>query len=157
MFHNKNVVVTGAGRGIGRALAQGFATQGATVLVHYGNAQQQAEEVVRQIEAEGGRAVLAQADLRMPGEAARLVVQAREKLGSIDVWINNAGLLAAGAFDETPMSVHEKIIDQNRLFGVGDHGAGADHGFHDVSIFLRGTEMVIRNGAGVMTGAASAF
>ena len=94
MFHNKNVVVTGAGRGIGRALAQEFATQGATVLVHYGSAQQQAEEVVRQIEAEGGRAVLVQADLRMPGGAARLVVQAREKLGSIDVWINNAGASA---------------------------------------------------------------
>lgn len=94
MFHNKNVVVTGAGRGIGRFLALEFAAQGATVLVHYSSAQRQAEEVVRQIESEGGRAVLAQADLRLPGEAARLVSQAQEKLGSIDVWINNAGASA---------------------------------------------------------------
>src|SRR3989442_15574138 len=94
MFHNKPIVGTGAGRGIGRFLALEFAAQGATVLVHYGSAQQQAEEVVRQIESEGGRAMLAQADLRLPGEAARLVSQAQEKLGSIDVWINNAGASA---------------------------------------------------------------
>src|SRR5262245_4260732 len=94
MFHNKQIVVTGAGRGIGRALALEFAAQGATVLVHYSSAQQQADEVVRQIESEGGRAMLAQADLRLPNEAARLVRQAREKLGSIDVWINNAGASA---------------------------------------------------------------
>src|SRR5579864_7504676 len=94
MFHNKQIVVTGAGRGIGRFLALEFAAQCATVMVHYGSAQQQAEEVVRQIESEGGRAMLAQADLRLPGEAARLVSQAQEKLGSIDVWINNAGASA---------------------------------------------------------------
>ncbi len=94
MFQHKNVVVTGAGRGIGRAIALGFAAQRATVLVHYGHAQQQAEEVVRQIEATGGQAMLTQADLSMPGEAERLVLQAREILGSIDVWINNAGASA---------------------------------------------------------------
>jgi len=94
MFHNKHVVVTGAGRGIGRALALAFAAQGATVLVHYGHARQQAEDVVRQIESEGGRAMLIQADLFLPSEAARLVAQAHEKLDSIDVWINNAGASA---------------------------------------------------------------
>jgi len=66
MFHNKNVVVTGAGRGIGRALALTFAEQGANVLVHYGHAEQEAEEVVRQINEAGGRAMLAQADLSRP-------------------------------------------------------------------------------------------
>ena len=94
MFQDKNVVVTGGGRGIGRALALGFAAQGATVLVHYGHAQQQVEEVVYQIEAAGGRAMSVQADLSMLGEAARLVIQARDKLGTIDVWINNAGASA---------------------------------------------------------------
>jgi len=94
MFQHKNVVVTGAGRGIGRAMALGFAAQGATVLIHYGHAQPQAEEVVHQIEAAGGQAMLTHADLSMPGEAARLVLQAREILGSIDVWINNAGASA---------------------------------------------------------------
>ncbi len=91
MFQNKNIVVTGAGRGIGRALALAFAGQGAQVLVHYGHARQEAEEVVRQVKAMGGQAMPAQADLSLPQEAYRLVSQARTLLGPIDIWINNAG------------------------------------------------------------------
>jgi 3-oxoacyl-[acyl-carrier protein] reductase len=91
MFANKAVVVTGAGRGIGRELALGFAKEGATVLVHYGRARTNAEEVVSQIEALGGRAILAQADVSVSTEVDRLVNVARTALGPIDVWINNAG------------------------------------------------------------------
>ncbi len=94
MFHHKKVVVTGAARGIGRALALGFARQGAIVLVHYGHAQKEAEEVVRQIEQNGGQALLAQADLHISDEVHRLVEQAGQALSSIDVWINNAGASA---------------------------------------------------------------
>src|SRR5229473_5025042 len=97
MFHDKNVVVTGAGRGIGRALALAFAEQGANMLIHYGHAQQEAEEVVRQITATGGKAMLAQADLSLPEEAYLLVSQAVAMLGPIDVWINNAGASANSA------------------------------------------------------------
>src|SRR5689334_19701282 len=99
MFQQKTVVVTGAGRGIGLVLAQGFASQGATVLVHYSHAREGAEEVVRQIVALGGRAVSAQADLRRPEDAARLVREAHELLGPIVVWINNSG--ASANTDET--------------------------------------------------------
>ncbi len=94
MFQNKNVVITGAGRGIGRALALGFAKQGAVVLVHYGHAQEEARAVVREIEASGGRAILAQADLSIAEEAKQLVNKAHTMLGEIDVWINNAGASA---------------------------------------------------------------
>jgi len=91
LFSNKTVVVTGAGRGIGRELVLGFAQQGATVLVHYAHARREAEEVVRQIEVLGGRALLAQADVSVSAEVTRLVDEARTKLGPIDVWVNNAG------------------------------------------------------------------
>jgi 3-oxoacyl-[acyl-carrier protein] reductase len=94
MFQGKNVVVTGAGRGIGKALALGFAELGATVLVHYGHTRQGAEEVVRQAETTGGRAFLAQADVTLAGDVARLVNEAVARLGAIDVWINNAGASA---------------------------------------------------------------
>src|SRR5260221_2208997 len=94
MFHDKIVGVTCAGTGIGRALALAFAGQGATVLVHYGHSQREAEEVVRQIQIAGGQALLAQADLSRPEEAYRLVAQAHAMLGPIDVWINNAGASA---------------------------------------------------------------
>jgi len=94
MFHGKTVVVTGAGRGIGRTLALGFAAQAATVLVHYAHARQGAEEVVGQIKAQGGKAFLVQADLRKPEEITHLINQAHAALGPIDVWINNAGASA---------------------------------------------------------------
>src|SRR5256885_2105277 len=94
MFVGKNVAITGAGRNIGRALALGFARQGATVLVHYSHSRQGAEEVVTQITESGGNAWLIQADLRNPEETAHLVREAHERLGLIDTWINNAGASA---------------------------------------------------------------
>lgn len=112
MLQDKTVVVTGAGRGIGRALAIGFAEQGATVLVHYAHAQAEAEEVVRQITSQGGRALMAQADLSHPEEVARLVKEAYEKLGPIDAWANNAG--ASANTEETKglseIEVFERIV-----------------------------------------------
>ncbi len=112
MFQNKTVAITGAGRGIGRALALGFAAQGATVLVHYAHSSEGAEEVVRQIEDEGGHALLAQADLRQPEEVKRLVEDAHTRLGLIDVWINNAG--ASANSEETKgmseLEIFERIM-----------------------------------------------
>lgn len=94
MFEGKQVVITGAGRGIGKELALAFAGQGSRVLVHYGHAGAEAAKVVEQIEASGGQALLVQADLTRKEEALELVKQARALLGSVDVWINNAGASA---------------------------------------------------------------
>jgi 3-oxoacyl-[acyl-carrier protein] reductase len=94
MFQGKTVVITGAGHGIGRTLALGFAEQGATVMVHYANSEQEAHEVVAQIQQQGGHAFLTRADLRQAAEVTHLVEQAHEQLGTIDVWINNAGASA---------------------------------------------------------------
>jgi NAD(P)-dependent dehydrogenase (short-subunit alcohol dehydrogenase family) len=94
MFEGKNIVITGAGRGIGLALAEGFARQGATIFAHYAHAREGASRLVEEIVQRGGTAFLAQADLSQPAEASRLVQQAHEQLGAIDVWINNAGASA---------------------------------------------------------------
>lgn len=94
MVEKQHIVITGAGRGIGRELALAFAEQGARVLIHYGHARSEATRVARQIEAIGGQALLVQADLARKEEAQRLVEQARELLGEVDVWINNAGASA---------------------------------------------------------------
>lgn len=108
MYANKNVVITGAGRGIGRALALAFAEQGARVLVHYGHARSEAESAVEQIKATGGDALLVQANLAQKEEAQRLVEQARELLGIVDVWINNAGA-SANSFEAMGLDEVERF------------------------------------------------
>ncbi len=117
MLQGKTVVVTGAGRGIGRTLASGFAEQGASVMVHYAHSEQGAREVVEEIRGQGGQALAAQADLRRPEEVARLVAQAHKHLGAIDVWINNAGA-SANASETQGMSnieIFERMVEVDML------------------------------------------
>ncbi len=111
-LHNKTVVITGAGRGIGRTLALGFAAQGATVLVHHGHSQHAADDVVRQIEATGGTALRAQADVRNADDVARLVKNAVDRLGPIDVWINNAGATANSeeTVGQSELDIFERML-----------------------------------------------
>lgn len=96
MFEGKNVVVTGAGRGIGSALALGFAAQGANVGIHYAHAYEGARTIQRQIEVQSKeqKTVLLQADLTQAEQIGKLVQEAHATLGPIDVWVNNAGASA---------------------------------------------------------------
>jgi 3-oxoacyl-[acyl-carrier protein] reductase len=83
-----HAVVTGASSGIGRAIAEAYAAEGASVLVTHRASPDRAREVA---EAIGERALVVQADLRTRAACERLVGEARERLGRIDVWVNNAG------------------------------------------------------------------
>jgi len=83
--------VTGASSGIGRAIAETFAAQGATVLLTHRASLERAREVADAITGRGGRALVAQADLGTREACERLVAQARDELGRLDVWVNNAG------------------------------------------------------------------
>jgi 3-oxoacyl-[acyl-carrier protein] reductase len=83
--------VTGASSGIGRAIAETFAAEGAVVLLTHRGSPERAGEVADAIVARGGRALARQADLATRDACERLVADAREQLGAIDVWVNNAG------------------------------------------------------------------
>jgi 3-oxoacyl-[acyl-carrier protein] reductase len=83
--------VTGASSGIGRAIAETFAAQGATVLLTHRASPERARAVADAITGRGGRALVAQADLGTREACERLVAQAGEELGRLDVWVNNAG------------------------------------------------------------------
>ena len=89
-FKETRVLVTGASRGIGRAVAQAFAKEGARVAVHYGRDRQAAEETVASLV--GGAHCVVEADLGDCDAAASLVDDTVEKLGGIDVLVNNAGI-----------------------------------------------------------------
>jgi 3-oxoacyl-[acyl-carrier protein] reductase len=84
-------VVTGASSGIGAAIAEAFGGAGATVLVTHRNSAEGASEVAERIERLDGNALVAQADLGTRGACEALVAEAKERLGGLDVWVNNAG------------------------------------------------------------------
>jgi 3-oxoacyl-[acyl-carrier protein] reductase len=86
-----NAVVTGASSGIGRAIAETFAAEGASVLLTHRASPDRAREVARVISARGGRAFVGQADLATRDACERLVAEAHHVLGRLDVWVNNAG------------------------------------------------------------------
>jgi 3-oxoacyl-[acyl-carrier protein] reductase len=86
-----HAVVTGASSGIGRAIAETAAAEGAVVLLTHRASPERAREVADAIVARGGRALVCQADLGTRDACERLVADAREQLGRIDVWVNNAG------------------------------------------------------------------
>ncbi|MEC0248777.1 MULTISPECIES: 3-oxoacyl-[acyl-carrier-protein] reductase [Paenibacillus] len=92
MLSGKAALVTGASRGIGRAIALELAASGADVAVNYAGSEQAAEEVVKEIEAMGRRAVKLRGDVSKSQEAEDLVKQTIEALGSLDILVNNAGI-----------------------------------------------------------------
>ena len=89
-FQGKVVLVTGASRGIGAAIARAFAAEGATVVVNYLANEQAAGEVVAACHAAGGDAWAVQADVTSRQAVERMVAQAQEEVGAIDVLVNNA-------------------------------------------------------------------
>jgi 3-oxoacyl-[acyl-carrier protein] reductase len=84
-------VVTGASSGIGAAIAEAFGGEGATVLLTYRSSAEGASEVAERIARRGGRGEVTQADLGTRIGCEALVGQARDRLGGLDVWVNNAG------------------------------------------------------------------
>ena len=89
-LEGKVALVTGASRGIGAAAAKRLAQAGASVAVNYYQNKEAAYGVLRQIENDGGRAVVLQADVRQRDQVEAMVVAAREKLSAIDILVNNA-------------------------------------------------------------------
>jgi 3-oxoacyl-[acyl-carrier protein] reductase len=94
------VLVTGASRGIGRAIAIAFAETGARVAVHYGASREAAESVLAELPGAGHAVV--QADMAEPDEVRRAVDSAADRLGGLDVLVNNAGVFLAHPPLSTP-------------------------------------------------------
>jgi len=94
-FSSRSALVTGATRGIGRAIAEEFGRQGAHVLVA-GRDQQRGENVVQGIRAGGGTADFVPADLRDAASAKELARRATEVAGQVDILVNNAGIAVLG-------------------------------------------------------------
>ena len=92
-------IVTGGSRGIGRAISRALASRGAAVCVNYLARAAEAEALVAEISAAGGRAIAVQADVSDADAVARLVVRAGANLGPVSVLVNNAGVAAPATLD----------------------------------------------------------
>jgi 3-oxoacyl-[acyl-carrier protein] reductase len=84
-------VVTGASKGIGAAIAEQLAKEGAAVVVNYSSSAEQAAAVVKKIQAAGGKARAVRADVSKPHEAKKLIQAAVSEFGKLDILVNNAG------------------------------------------------------------------
>ncbi|MFO7663112.1 MAG: 3-oxoacyl-[acyl-carrier-protein] reductase [Chloroflexota bacterium] len=113
LLEGKIAIVTGASRGIGRAIAEELAAEGAAVVVNYQSSADAAEEVVNGITARGGRAVAVQADVSDLTAAGQLVKMAIDTYGHIDIIVNNAGTTRDTLLLSMKEDQWDAVIDTN--------------------------------------------
>src|SRR5213596_1426229 len=101
LLEGKVAIVTGASNGIGRAIAERLAQEGATVVVNYGKSADKAKQVVAGIEAKGGKAVAIQADMSKIADVRRVVRETVQRFGRLDILVNNAGMFTFKPLVET--------------------------------------------------------
>jgi 3-oxoacyl-[acyl-carrier protein] reductase len=111
-LNNKVVLITGAGRGIGRAMAQAFAAEGARIGLQ-GKTKKHLLDVQKELKESGAATAVLAGDVSDEGVVSRCVSAAEQQLGPIDVLVNNAGIYAAGPIDRLDTMVFDRIIAVN--------------------------------------------
>lgn len=117
MLDGKVAVVTGAGRGIGRAIAIKLASQGATVIVNYNGSEEKALEVVKEIEAKGGAAEAMKCNVSNYESAGAFFDSIIKKFGKLDILVNNAGITRDNLLMKMSEEEFDAVINTN-LKGV---------------------------------------
>jgi len=108
---DKIALVTGSSRGVGRAVALGFAKEGAKVVVNYTSNETAAKEVVDEIQSLGSEAIAVKADVAQKTEAEGLVGAAVETFGKIDILVNNAGFTRPALMIKMTEDQWDQVVD----------------------------------------------
>ncbi|MGH7391111.1 MAG: SDR family NAD(P)-dependent oxidoreductase [Candidatus Rokuibacteriota bacterium] len=106
-------LVTGAGRGFGRAIALAFAGEGADVAVNYNASEGAAAEVARDIGTQGRRALAVRADVSRDDDVRAMVDTVLREFGRLDILVNNAGVMTRGAFATTAVADYQPMLAVN--------------------------------------------
>jgi 3-oxoacyl-[acyl-carrier protein] reductase len=143
-LQEKVAIVTGASAGIGRAIAERLAQEGATVVVNYGTSADKAKAVVAGIESKGGKAVAVQADMSKVDEVRRLIRDSVQRLGRLDILVNNAGMALFKPLSETTEQEFDRVLALNTkgpYFAMQEAAKVIQEGGRIVNISTDGTHM----------------
>jgi 3-oxoacyl-[acyl-carrier protein] reductase len=109
----KVAIVTGSSRGIGKAIAERYAAEGAKVAVNYVGREREAQAVVDSIEKSGGEAISLRADVSLSADVRKLVRATVDRFGRVDILVNNAGVMYTKSVLETTEEDWDRTIDIN--------------------------------------------
>jgi glucose 1-dehydrogenase len=109
----KTAVITGSGSGIGQAIAERLAKEGANCVIDYVDHVEEADQTLDKIRAAGGKAVLVQADVSVVADCTRLIESAWSELGSCDILVNNAGIEKAADFVDVTEAEYDAVLGVN--------------------------------------------
>ncbi len=126
-LQGKVAIVTGASKGIGAAIAEQLAGEGAAVVVNYASSKAGADRVVAAIKSKGGKAVAVQADLSKPADIQRLFAEGKKAFGRLDVLVNNAGIYEFAPLEAVTPEHFHKMFDLNVLGLVLASKAAVEH------------------------------
>ncbi|TMA97968.1 MAG: SDR family oxidoreductase [Deltaproteobacteria bacterium] len=147
-LEGKTALVTGGSRGIGRAIAERLAADGAAIVINYARNEQLAHEVVKAISAKGGKAIGVQADVSKPAELPRLFSEAEKAIGGLDIVIANAGVHIVKPLIENTEADYDYIFDINTrgvFFTLQEAGRRVRDGGRIVVVSTGGTKMHFAN------------
>lgn len=111
----KVAVVTGASKGIGAGIAKSLAKEGASVVVNYATAKQDADKVVAEIKKSNGKAIAVQADVSKKKDIDRLFAETKAAFGKLDILVNNAAIYSFAPLEEITEEHYRKHFDLNVL------------------------------------------
>ncbi|MGH9718436.1 MAG: SDR family NAD(P)-dependent oxidoreductase [Candidatus Acidiferrales bacterium] len=112
-FEGQVALVTGAAKRIGRSVALRLSAEGAAAIVNYATSKSEAEAVVSEITAAGGRSIAVQADVTQRAEVRRLISTAEREFGRIDILVNNVGVFFSAKFAELTEEQWDRVMNTN--------------------------------------------
>ena len=147
-LEGKAALVTGGSRGIGRAIVERLAADGATLVINYARNKTQAQELVNSITAGGGKATAILADVSKPAEVQRLFKEAEIAVGQLDIVVANAGVHIARPLIENSEAEYDHIFDINTkgvFFTLQEAARRLRDGGRIVVVSTAGTKMHFAN------------